>query len=151
MPIAALIFIKPIRQNGSPLLALCSRSARNWTSLNSFITFARNAWSHEHARMIARDRERALDQSQNSRWKPREEPWISGVLRISPCRKRPTKSKVDTLRRVLGEKRDGGILDILVAAERRRTGKQIVWLKINSHLIYSHARIPAFRAPKRPE
>jgi len=71
--------------------------------------------------------------------------------RISPRRKRPTKSKVDTLRRVLGEKRGSGIFDIPVAAERRRTGKQIVWLKINSHLIYSHARIPAFRAPKRLE
>lgn len=66
--------------------------------------------------------------------------------------KRSVKSKIDTLRYESGEKYGGGIFDIpIVAAERQRTGKQIVWLKINRHLIYSHARTPASCAPKRPE
>lgn len=67
--------------------------------------------------------------------------------------KRPVKSKIDTLRYESGEKCGGGIFDIPIVAcrERQRTGKQIVWFKINRHLIYSHARTAASCAPKRPE
>lgn len=55
--------------------------------------------------------------------------------------KRSAKSEIDTLRCESGEKCGCGIFDIpIVAAEWQRTGKQIVWLKINRHLIYSHAR-----------